>query len=425
MEMLTEAAQARIESGEVQALGIRRQFMDAYQYGTVFPARCCFCANRPKALSRCLRLARGPDPPGQGALQANPDLLGLSLVFEPNGLDGKDELFAGQATWAATKRALCPVLVATDARPADLDGTARKRHGRHQHRPQRRSGQRLVHLPAHHPQALRDRALLLTIDGQNVLMTSIVFPLMVNGKLIASLSVDINLNSLQSHQPSASSSLYDGQTRSASSARRFARRLQRDASKLSQRLDRTPTNGAELVRMLAARQDRSLHSQQQKVLAPFQPIPGGKPGACCWTSGKSVGWPCRNAEKATGRKQHRRHPAGTRLGVLAALMGLLLVWLMARSVTRPILGVAHMLEDIASGEGDLTRRLAYDKRMNWANWPAGSTASSTSCNRSSPRSNARCRTQPQTSPPPSPPKPAPVWNSNTARWTRSPPLPTK
>ncbi|MFP3520231.1 cache domain-containing protein, partial [Pseudomonas sp. SIMBA_077] len=33
------------------------------------------------------------------------------------------------------------------------------------------------------------------IDGQNVLMTSIVFPLMVNGKVIASLSVDINLNS--------------------------------------------------------------------------------------------------------------------------------------------------------------------------------------------------------------------------------------
>ena len=34
MEMLTEAAQARIESqGENQALVIRQQFMDAYQYG--------------------------------------------------------------------------------------------------------------------------------------------------------------------------------------------------------------------------------------------------------------------------------------------------------------------------------------------------------------------------------------------------------
>ena len=50
------------------------------------------------------------------------------------------------------------------------------------------------------------------------------------------------------------------------------------------------------------------------------------------------------------------------LGLLAAVIGLLLIWLMARSVTRPILDVAHMLEDIASGEGDLTRRLAYDKK---------------------------------------------------------------
>lgn len=73
------------------------------------------------------------------------------------------------------------------------------------------------------------------------------------------------------------------------------------------------------------------------------------------------------------------------LGLLAAVIGLILVWLMARSVTRPILGVARMLEDIASGEGDLTRRLAYDKRMSWGNWPAGSTASWTSCNRLLPR----------------------------------------
>jgi methyl-accepting chemotaxis protein len=33
---------------------------------------------------------------------------------------------------------------------------------------------------------------------------------------------------------------------------------------------------------------------------------------------------------------------------------------------RPILGVAAMLKNIASGEGDLTRRLEYAKRMSWA-----------------------------------------------------------
>ncbi|MDH4560570.1 methyl-accepting chemotaxis protein, partial [Pseudomonas sp. BN411] len=42
--------------------------------------------------------------------------------------------------------------------------------------------------------------------------------------------------------------------------------------------------------------------------------------------------------------------------------GLLLVWLTARGVTRPIQGVASMLKDIASGEGDLTRRLDYARQ---------------------------------------------------------------
>jgi hypothetical protein len=43
MEMLTEAAQARIESqGENQALGIRQQFMDAYQYGHGFSRQVLF-----------------------------------------------------------------------------------------------------------------------------------------------------------------------------------------------------------------------------------------------------------------------------------------------------------------------------------------------------------------------------------------------
>lgn len=39
-----------------------------------------------------------------------------------------------------------------------------------------------------------------------------------------------------------------------------------------------------------------------------------------------------------------------------------MMWLTARSVTRPLLRVARMLEDIADGEGDLTRRLAYPAR---------------------------------------------------------------
>lgn len=50
------------------------------------------------------------------------------------------------------------------------------------------------------------------INGQQVLMTSIVFPLVVNGKTLATLSIDINLNSLQALSQEASRSLYEGRT---------------------------------------------------------------------------------------------------------------------------------------------------------------------------------------------------------------------
>ena len=50
------------------------------------------------------------------------------------------------------------------------------------------------------------------------------------------------------------------------------------------------------------------------------------------------------------------------VGAAAGLLGLLLMWLTATGVTRPINSVAAMLKDIASGDGDLTQRLAYTKK---------------------------------------------------------------
>ncbi|WP_460164189.1 HAMP domain-containing protein [Pseudomonas sp. S2_F03] len=90
-----------------------------------------------------------------------------------------------------------------------------------------------------------------------------------------------------------------------------------------------------------------------KVLSPFQPIPGGKSWGVLLDVPEKV---LVGRAEALKKQLDESNTSGTlielSLGVLAALIGLMLVWLMARSVTNPILGVAHMLEDIASGEGD-------------------------------------------------------------------------
>ncbi|WDH51341.1 methyl-accepting chemotaxis protein [Pseudomonas chlororaphis] len=370
MEMLNEAAQARIEAqGEVQALGIRQQFMDAYQYGHGFSRQVLFLREQAeKRFLDAFDLREDLTRQVKSALQANPDLLGLSLVFEANALDGKDELFSGQSELGSNDKGRfalywsqpTPGKLTSMALPeSDMSDTTTGPSGQ--------PANAWFTCPRSTLKPCVIEPYFYVIDGQNVLMTSIVFPLLVNGKVIASLSVDINLNSLQSVSLQASKALYDGQTTvSIISPVGLLAGYSADASKLSQRLDQLDkTNGGELIRLLSAStQTQSLHNDNAlKVLAPFTPIPDGKPwGVLLQVPERVLVGPA----EALKNQLDQSNKAGTLvelgLGLLAAVLGLLLVWLMARSVTRPILGVAHMLEDIASGEGDLTRRLAYDKK---------------------------------------------------------------
>ncbi|SEM69127.1 methyl-accepting chemotaxis protein [Pseudomonas sp. ok272] len=370
MEMLNEAAQARIEAqGEVQAAGIRQQFMDAYQYGHGFSRQVLFLREQAeKRFLDAFDLREDLTRQVKSALQANPQLLGLSLVFEPNALDGKDELFANQDELGSNDKGRFalywsqPTAGKLSAMALPEKDIADTRTG-----PSGEAANAWFTCPRTQLKPCVIEPYFYEIDGQNVLMTSIVFPLMLEGKVVASLSVDINLNSLQAISQQASKKLYDGQTTiSILSPAGLLAGYSKDASKLSQRLDTVDkTNGAQLIALLSTGQTpQSLHADDLlKVLSPFEPIPGGKPwGVLLEVPEKVVVGPA----EALKKELDDRNATGTlielSLGLLAAVIGLLLIWLMARSVTKPILGVAHMLEDIASGEGDLTRRLAYDKQ---------------------------------------------------------------
>ncbi|PRA48369.1 chemotaxis protein [Pseudomonas sp. MYb115] len=370
MSMLNEAAQARIEAqGEVQALGIRQQFMDAYQYGHGFSRQVLFL--RDQAQKRFLDaydLREDLTRQVKSALLGNPQLLGLSLVFEANALDGKDELFAGQHELGSNDKGRFALywsqptagkLNSMALPESDMADTSTGPSGE--------PANAWFTCPRTTLKPCVIEPYFYVIDGQNVLMTSIVFPLQVDGKVIASLSVDINLNSLQAISQQASRKLYDGQTAvSILSPVGLLAGYSPDASKLSQRLTAVDKDsGAELLRMLGSSlQTQSLRNHQHlKVLSPFEPIPGGKPwGVLLDVPEKVLVGPAEALKQKLDASNTSDTLIELSLGLVAAIIGLLLVWLMARSVTRPILGVADMLQDIASGEGDLTRRLAYDKQ---------------------------------------------------------------
>ena len=369
MEMLDEAAQARIEAqGEVQALGIRQQFMDAYQYGHGFSRQVLFLREQAeKRFLDAFDLREDLTRQVKAALQANPDLLGLSLVFEANALDGKDELFNGQKALGSNEKGRF-ALYWSQPTPGKLTSMPLPESDMSDISigPSGEKANAWFTCPRATLKPCVIEPYFYVIDGQNVLMTSIVFPLMVDGKVIASLSVDINLNSLQAISQQASQKLYNGQTSvSLISAVGLLAGYSPDASQLSQRLDKVDaTSGAQLIKALTDNPEtRSLRSDHQlKVLAPFQPIPGGKSwGVLLDVPEKVLVAPAEALKAELDADNAKGTLLELSLGLLAAIVGLLLVWLMARSVTRPILGVARMLEDIASGEGDLTRRLAYDK----------------------------------------------------------------
>ena len=369
-QMLNEAAQARIEAqGEAQSLAISRQFMDAYQYGNGFARQVLFLREQSeKRFLDAFDLREDLTRQVKAALLANPDLLGFSLVFEANALDGKDQLFDNQEKLGSNDTGRFSLywsqptpgkLTSMTLPESDLADTSIGPSGQ--------ANNMWFTCPRTTLKPCIVEPYFYEIDGQKVLMTSIVFPLIVNGKLIASLSTDINLNSLQAISQQASQKLYDGSTDvSIISSLGLLAGHSADASKLSQRLDQIDANdGTQLIQSLG----RNSHSQsfrgheRLKILTPFLPIPGSQPwGVLLDVPEKILVGPAQALQAELDERNNAGALIELGLGLLAAVVGLLLIWLMARSVTRPILDVAHMLEDIASGEGDLTRRLAYDKK---------------------------------------------------------------
>jgi len=368
--MLNEAAELRIEAqGELQAIEIGRQFTEAYLYGNGFAQQVLLL--REQAHKNALGAAQVREDLtnlAKAAVQRNPALLGLALTFEAGALDGEDAHFVNQPEHGGNDSGRFS-LYWSQPTPGQLtlqllgeSDLADNRPG-----PSGEPTNAWFACPRATQKPCVIEPYLYEISGQNVLMTSIALPLMADGKLVASLTVDINLGSLQALSQQASARLYQGQTTvSILSAKGVVAAHSGDARQLGQRFAQVA--GGQDARLLELIErgdgDQKLHSDGQlKVLAAFQPIAGAQPWNVLLSVPENVLVGPAETLKAE-LTQRNRH--GTLLelglGLLAAVIGLLLVWLMALGVTRPILGVAHMLEDIASGEGDLTRRLAYDKR---------------------------------------------------------------
>ncbi len=311
------------------------------------------------------------------AFDRNSKVLGIWLSFEPNGLDGKDSEFIDDKARVSNEKGrfssywsraggegLNTIMVEEDLTKTalNLSGTP-------------------YNIWYTCPRDTRATCLLDpyedTVAGKPVLMTTISLPLIVDGKVIGVVGVDIALNALQATTDAAQKDLFNGAAHLEilSSTGLIAAYSGEPARVGKNLIDTLGAEGKEIVQLLA-NDNRMIREQDDTIRAvyPVKPIADAKSWGVLIKLPKDVMLADNVKLQAVLDKAQA---AGTLkallVAVAAGLLGLLLIWLTATGVTRPINSVAAMLKDIASGDGDLTQRLAYTKKdelgelVNWFN----------------------------------------------------------
>jgi methyl-accepting chemotaxis protein len=297
------------------------------------------------------------------AVMHSPNLLGAYAIFEPDQLDGEDANYQGSTDlgsndkgrfssyWAhvGDKVSLEVMNEATlnDASP-DESGTPKNEWYRC---------------------SLRDKALCLLepyldeVGSEEVLMTSVTTPLLEEGKLLGMVGMDISLAKLQALVAEMDQTLYQGQGRILllSHGGRVA-----GAAGFDIIPGKAP--GAQfqglmtmLTGWLSAGQPLTQWSQDGSSLQSFMPVTM-RGSEQRW--GIYIDLPRAVVLASASELQRELTSQATRsiwsqlgVGSLITLAALLFIWWMAHHIVAPIRAVVARLNDIASGEGDLTQRI--------------------------------------------------------------------
>ena len=300
------------------------------------------------------------------AFERNSKVLGIWIAFEPNGLDGKDSEFANDAAhqsneagrfatyWSrAGGESLNTVLLETDMNKTTLtlSGTPYNIW---------------YTCPRDNKRACLLDPYADTIGGKEVLMTTVSVPLLVDGKSIGVVGIDIALNTLQAAAVDSQRDLFNsaGHMLIVSGTGVMAA-YSTDAAKVGKSIDDTlGADGKDILQLLSGGAPKILQQGDLiRAVYPVSPIPDAKAWGVVIDLPKQVLLADSvKLQAVLDDAQQSGTIKAIGVAIIAGLIGLLLIWLTASGVTRPINSVAQMLKAIASGDGDLTQRLHYSKK---------------------------------------------------------------
>ncbi|APQ13280.1 chemotaxis protein [Pseudomonas oryzihabitans] len=302
----------------------------------------------------------------QQTLLDNPELLDVYAGWEPNAFDGQDAQYAGrsEAGYDETGRfmpwwyrkpegglkvePLGPTMESQTILPTGV------REGEYYLCP-RQSRKPCIVDPAPYE-----------MNGQKILMSSFNVPILVQGAFQGVVGADLSLAFIQEQLKQANAGLYQGAGSMALVASHGTLvAYTRDSQVLGQPAAQVLGDAAKDLTQLGDGVTNRFDSQHDlyQVYLPLRM--GGD--ASAWTlilqlPRAAVLSDLQLLQQALA-EQRRSDLVGMLLvGLAVAGAGLLLLWLVSLRIARPLRQMVGMLDDIAQGDGDLTRRLQVNRR---------------------------------------------------------------
>lgn len=296
----------------------------------------------------------------------NPALLDAFIGWEPNAF-GDDARFAGDERyghdgsgrfmpwWYRTGDGSLDVLPLGDTMESDTRLASGVREGEYYLCPRETLAPCVIDPAAY------------DYDGETQLVTSFNAPILVNGEFRGVAGVDLSLNFIQTLLSDANAALYDGAGRMALVAGRGG--LVADTH--GEEALGLPANNAlsdtALDGIAEATTQGSLYSSMANgMFQRYQPLTIGdteQPWVLVLQLPESVVLAELNALQNVLSDQRQQNTLGmTLVGLLVAAIGIAALWWIGGRIARPLKRLANRMEEIASGNGDLTQRLPVHGR---------------------------------------------------------------
>nr|WP_248918700.1 methyl-accepting chemotaxis protein [Pseudomonas entomophila] len=300
-------------------------------------------------------------------VEANPSVLGAYLGWEPNALDHDDARYVGSSMVgidSASGRFLPWWFRNSDGslgqdKLADVDDRTVLATG------VRASEYYLC--PKESKKACVIDPAPYKVGDKMVMLASFVEPIMVDGQFKGMAGADLSVNFIQDLLNAADRQLYNGAGELAlvsGNGRLVA--YTRDPAKFGEKAsDVLDADEASTLKNLVG---EDLHYKVETAkdrIELYLPFKVASTDAR-WTLLLELPLSTVMADVAQLQKdlaeQRRTDITGmTVVGLGIAALGLLVIWLLAQGIARPLKQMVAMLDDIAQGEGDLTRRLQSDR----------------------------------------------------------------